>query len=281
MPDAFIDKLSGDRLLLVGGGKMGMALLQGWLDAGLDRAQFGVQEPTPSEQLTATGVSLNPEVDFKPDIIVLAIKPQLAEAVLPHLSVSSGCLVISLMAGVPTQTIAALMQTDIACIRTMPNTPAAIGKGITGLYATKAVGQTERDKAEALMRAVGDVVWLETEKMINAVTAISGSGPAYVFYLTEALSNGAQALGLDETMARKLAMQTIIGAAAMLQEDGADAAQLRRNVTSPGGTTEAALDVLMGEGGMGELMRRATQAAADRAQELAQSTDKPKDGQAD
>ena len=281
MPNTLGDSFSGDRLLLVGGGKMGTALLQGWLDAGMDKSQFGVQEPTPSETLVATGVALNPSQDFAPQIAVLAIKPQLADDVLPKLSLPKGCLVISLMAGVPTARMADLLGGGVACVRTMPNTPAAIGRGMTALFAEASVTDAQRDKASKLMAAVGATAWLDNEKLIDAATAISGSGPAYIFHLAEAMSSSAQALGLDEATARTLAVQTIIGAAAMLQGDDTDAGQLRRNVTSPGGTTEAALDVLMGEGGLGEMMRRATQAAAERAHELAQPTPQSGDAQAD
>lgn len=275
MPKPLSDLLDGQTLLLVGGGKMGFALMQGWLGAGVSAAQIMVQEPAPSDALRAAGVTLNPDAatleSHPPAIVILAVKPQMIEAVLPDLAAQLGGapLVLSLMAGVPVATMRALLG-DGAYVRTMPNTPASIGKGMTALYADANVDASQKDISAALLAAVGKTVWLESEKMIDAVTAISGSGPAYVFHLVEALQAGAQALGLAEETSRQLAVQTIIGAAAMLAEPNGEAAELRRNVTSPGGTTEAALDVLMGENGLGELMRRATQAAANRAQELAQ-----------
>lgn len=268
--------LKGQTLLLVGGGKMGMALLHGWLHAGLSETQIMVQEPTPSEALSATGVRINPDAAtvaaHPPQIIVLAVKPQMIETVLPPLAAAlpEQAMVLSLMAGVPIKTLSAMLGGTLACVRTMPNTPASIGRGMTALFADTHVSAVQKEAAAALLEAVGHTVWLEDEKMMDAVTAISGSGPAYVFHLVEALAASAQALGVPQDMAVQLAEQTVIGAATMLDEDAADAAQLRRNVTSPGGTTEAALDVLMSEAGLNNLMRQATQAAAQRSQELAQ-----------
>lgn len=276
MPKPLSQMLEAQTLLLVGGGKMGLALMHGWLAAGLSPAQIMVQEPSPSEALQAAGVTLNPDDavlrERAPNIVVLAVKPQMIEAVLPALAAQlpAPAMVLSLMAGVPVKTMAQQLGDRHAFVRTMPNTPASIGKGMTALYADAQTDTAQKAAAAALLDAVGHSVWLETEKMIDAVTAISGSGPAYVFHLVEALQAAAQSLGLPEAMSSQLAMQTVIGAAAMLEEDGADAAQLRRNVTSPGGTTEAALDVLMQENGLSDVMRRATQAAAIRAQELAQ-----------
>lgn len=276
MPSDLSHMLKEQTLLLVGGGKMGLALMQGWIAAGLQPGQIMVQEPSPSEALVAAGVTLNPDADLlaarAPDIVVLAVKPQMIEAVLPPLSqgLRHGALILSLMAGVPVKTMVQLLGQNGAYVRTMPNTPASIGKGMTGLYADANVSNEQKQIADALLSAVGHTVWLDTEKMIDAVTAISGSGPAYVFHLVEALQAAGQSLGLPDDMSRQLAMQTVIGAAAMLDEAGAEAAVLRRNVTSPGGTTEAALDVLMSEQGLSDLMRRAAQAASNRAQELAQ-----------
>ena len=276
MPNDLSHMLEGQTLLLVGGGKMGMALMQGWIAAGLQPSQIMVQEPSPSDALNTSGVTLNPSIEQlaaqAPDIVVLAVKPQMIEAVLPSLahSLPKGALVLSLMAGVPVKTMTQLLGEDAAYVRTMPNTPASIGKGMTGLYADAGVGDGQKQAAAALLGAVGQTVWLDSEKMIDAVTAISGSGPAYVFHLVEAMQAAGISLGLPEDMSRKLAMQTIIGAAAMLDADEVEAAELRRNVTSPGGTTEAALDVLMSEQGLSDLMRRAAHAAANRAQELAQ-----------
>lgn len=277
MPNSLTSLLAGKQLLLVGCGKMGTALLQGWISAGLSADQFTVMEPNASDALKTKGVVLNPSLDAisRPDFVVLAVKPQMIDEVLPPLAAALGddTTIISLMAGIPIAGMSKLMGTSPCYIRTMPNTPAAIGQGMTALYAEDKVGDTQRAAAEALLGAVGKTVWLAEEKQIDAVTAISGSGPAYLFHLVEALSAAAVNLGLSAEMGAQLAEQTIIGAAAMLGEEEADPKQLRVNVTSPGGTTAAALDVLMSEGGLGELMRRATQAAANRAHELGQPKD--------
>lgn len=272
--------LDGKNVLLVGCGKMGSALLQGWLSAGLEAAQFYVQDPQPHEALSRLGVNLNANSDAlqeaAPAIIVLAVKPQLAVEALPPIALLAApeTLVISLMAGVSINTMSELLGGDASFVRTMPNTPAAIGAGMTALYAASSVKLEEKAVAEALLAAVGETVWLDSEKAIDSVTAISGSGPAYLFHMVEALAAAAVNLGLPQDMAAQLARQTIIGSAAMLNSEEEDPRQLRVNVTSPGGTTEAALDVLMGdEGALVELMRRATQAAAMRASELSKIGD--------
>ena len=276
MPSNLPDLLKGQRLLLVGCGKMGTALLRGWLNAGLNATQFYVQEPNPDAALSDLGVHLNVETaalkEAKPSVIILAIKPQLAVEVLPPIALLAApeILVVSLMAGVSINTMSDLLGGEAAFVRTMPNTPAAMGEGMTALYASSGTQDAQKETAQALLSAVGQTVWLDNEKTIDAVTAVSGSGPAYVFHMVEALAAAAVNLGLPQDMAAQLAAQTVIGSAAMLRDDGADPRQLRVNVTSPGGTTEAALDVLMGDtGGMVDLMRRATQAAAARAGELA------------
>ena len=276
MPSTLPNLLNGQKLLLVGCGKMGSALLQGWLNAGLEAAQFYVQEPNPDAALADLGVHLNVDIgalqEAAPSVIILAIKPQLAVDILPSIALLAApeTLVISLMAGVSINTMSDLLGGEAAFVRTMPNTPAAIGAGMTALYASSGTQEDQKAAAEALLAAVGQTVWLDTEKALDAVTAISGSGPAYLFHMVEALAAAGVNLGLQQDMAEQLAMQTIIGSASMLREDEADPRQLRVNVTSPGGTTEAALDVLMGDtGGLVDLMRRATQAAAARAGELA------------
>ena len=276
MPSTLPSLLDGQKLLLVGCGKMGSALLQGWLNAGLEAAQFYVQEPNPDAALADLGVHLNVNTgalqEATPSVIILAIKPQLAVDVLPSIALLAApeTLVISLMAGVSINTMSDLLGGEAAFVRTMPNTPAAMGDGMTALYASSGTQDAQKETAQALLAAVGQTVWLDNEKSIDAVTAISGSGPAYVFHMVEALAAAAVNLGLPQDMAAQLAAQTVIGSAAMLRDDGADPRQLRVNVTSPGGTTEAALDVLMGDtGGLVDLMRRATQAAAARAGELA------------
>ena len=286
MPSNLPDLLKGQTLLLVGCGKMGTALLRGWLNAGLDATQFYVQEPNPDAALSALGVHLNVETAAleaaKPGVIILAVKPQLAVEVLPPIALlaTPETLVVSLMAGVSINTMSDLLGGEAAFVRTMPNTPAAMGEGMTALYASSGTQDAQKETAQALLAAVGQTVWLDNEKSIDAVTAISGSGPAYVFHMVEALAAAAVNLGLPQDMAGQLAAQTVIGSAAMLRDEVADPRQLRVNVTSPGGTTEAALDVLMGDmGGMVDLMRRATQAAAARAGELAKiGEETPPDG---
>ncbi len=275
--------LAGQSLFLVGGGKMGMALLEGWLAAGLEPSQFFVQDPKPSEALKNSGVTLNPDAKslaaHAPNITILAIKPQFIEAVLPKLSLPDKSLVISLMAGVPLATLSDMLGDKLACIRTMPNTPASIGKGMTGLYADANTTPEQRGATEALLQAVGQTVWLDTEAAIDTVTAISGSGPAYIFHMAEALAAAGEQLGLPQNMARQLAEQTLIGAAAMVEQMDTPSAELRQNVTSPGGTTQAALEILMAKNdGLGQLMQRATKAAQERAVALAQiGTDTKKD----
>ncbi len=277
MPNSLTSLLADKKLMLVGCGKMGTALLQGWLDAGLSASQFIVQEPHADDNLKSLGVSLNPDMAdaAAPDILVLAVKPQTIDTVLPPLAahLSAQTTIISLMAGIPISALARLMGDAPSYVRTMPNTPASIGEGMTALYTGNDTDNARKAASEALLGAVGKTVWLNDEKQIDAVTAISGSGPAYVFYLAEALAAAAVNLGLSEEMAAQLAGQTIIGSAAMLKADDAEPQQLRINVTSPGGTTAAALDELMDANGLGELMRRATQAAANRAHELGQPKD--------
>jgi pyrroline-5-carboxylate reductase len=270
------DSLLKQRILLVGGGKMGSALLQGWLAAGFGVAQFMVNEPAPSDDLAASVAVVNPTAEqleqSMPDIIVLAIKPQMADSVLPDLipAVRRSTVVISLLAGQSIEHLSALLGGHDVIVRTMPNTPAAIGLGMTALIASDGVSAAQKQDAGHLMQAVGETVWLDSQKQMDAVTAISGSGPAYVFYLAETMMSAGVSLGLSEEMALQLARQTIVGAATMMVQSDTSPSQLRRNVTSPNGTTEAALDVLMAEtGGLGTLMRQATQAAALRNRQLA------------
>ena len=276
MPKMIPDSLLKQRILLVGGGKMGSALLQGWLAAGFGAAQFMVNEPAPSDDLAASVAVVNPTAEqleqSMPDIIVLAIKPQMADSVLPDLipAVRRSTVVISLLAGQSIEHLSALLGGHDVIVRTMPNTPAAIGLGMTALIASDGVSAAQKQDAGHLMQAVGETVWLDSQKQMDAVTAISGSGPAYVFYLAETMMSAGVSLGLSEEMALQLARQTIVGAATMMVQSDTSPSQLRRNVTSPNGTTEAALDVLMAEtGGLGTLMRQATQAAALRNRQLA------------
>lgn len=263
-------------LILVGCGNMGSALARGWLKAGLDKAAFvGIDpffagkavEGLPHGQIVASVTDL--PKDISPRAIVMAVKPQMMSDVLPGLKpiIENDTLIISVAAGT-TVTHYEDFFGDVAVIRTMPNTPAAVAKGITGMVANERASDGDREVAEHLLEAIGDVVWVEDESLIDSVTAVSGSGPAYVFYLVEALAVAGVKSGLSEDVAMKLARQTIIGAGALLEASEDSAADLRRKVTSPKGTTEAALDHLMAEDGLARLMRRAVLAAKQRSKEL-------------
>lgn len=267
-------------LVLVGAGKMGGALLAGWLDKGLAPSNITVRDPSPSPEMTKLlsdrGIALNDEVSDiaarKPAVVVLAVKPQLMAAVLPELKplVSPETVFVSIAAGTSLFHLQELLGEDVRAVRAMPNTPAAVGRGVTVCYANPLVSEAQRALADELLNAVGTVGWVESEPLIDAVTAISGSGPAYVFYLAECMAAAGEALGLSAELATQLARATVSGAGEMLHQMPDDAATLRKNVTSPGGTTAAALDILMGEGGMSPLMRRAATAARDRARKLGQ-----------
>ncbi|WP_315835148.1 pyrroline-5-carboxylate reductase [Bradyrhizobium prioriisuperbiae] len=266
-------KLSGT-LALAGAGKMGGAMLTGWLAQGLDPKRVVVIDPHISDEIRATagrGVRLNPAADKTGPVavLVLAVKPQMfreAGAALRSL-VGPGTLVVSIMAGT---TIASI--TDVcggAVVRAMPNTPAAIGRGITVAVPAPAVTAEQRAITDALLRATGSVEWVDNETLIDAVTAVSGSGPAYVFLLAEELARAGVAAGLPAALAARLARETVSGSGELLHRSDLDAAVLRQNVTSPGGTTAAALGVLMGPDGLKELMTRAVAAATKRSKELA------------
>ena len=262
-------------VVLVGAGAMGGALLRRWLDADIiDRRASAVFEPAPAaaigEAARKARLALNPPVaPASADALVLAVKPQAAGAALPRFAALAGeALTISIMAGVSLRTIEGLVRTP-RLVRAMPNLPAQIGAGVSGLYAPAGVGAEDRAIAEALMTSVGETVWLRSEAEIDLVTAVSGSGPAYYFLLTEALAEAAVALGLDAAAAAKLARATAMGAGALIAADPRPAGELRRAVTSPGGTTEAALRVLDGdEQALRALMMAAVAAAAKRAREL-------------
>jgi pyrroline-5-carboxylate reductase len=259
-------------IVLAGAGKMGGALLAGWLARGLDPHRLLVIEPSPSPEigaLSAQGVRLNPEDAATTDTLVIAVKPQMfreAGRALKSL-VNPTTLVVSIMAGT---TIASLQATcGGAVVRAMPNTPAAIGRGITVAVAADNVSAAQRATADALLAATGAVEWIDDEALMDAVTAVSGSGPAYVFLLAEELARAGVAAGLPEALAVRLARETVAGSGELLHRSDLPAATLRQNVTSPGGTTAAALDVLMGHEGLQRLMIRAVAAATARSKELA------------
>lgn len=265
-------------LVLVGAGKMGGAMLRGWLALGLEGGCMSVLDPNPSAEIAAlaagAGVRLNPPSSAvtAPDVLVLAVKPQVFETAASSVValVGEATLVLSIMAGKTRADIAAQLPKAGAILRAMPNLPASVGRGITAVAANDAVPPRARALAETLLSAVGKVEWLDHEGLIDAVTAVSGSGPAYVFYLVECLAAAGAAAGLDADLARRLARATVEGAGELMVRNPATApGQLRQDVTSPGGTTEAALAVLMRPEGLERLIIDAVAAAQRRAGELA------------
>jgi pyrroline-5-carboxylate reductase len=263
-------------LVLVGAGRLGGALLEGWLRLGLDPARIAVIEPQPSpniEALVRRGLRLNPAAHLvvDPAAVILAVKPQTAGEVMPWLAAMIGpsTLVLSIMAGRTLAFLERALPAATAAVRSMPNTPAAIGRGITVAVANARVTAAQRDLADRLLGAVGAVEWVDDERILDAVTAVSGSGPAYVFLLAETLAQAGVKAGLPADLASRLARATVAGAGELLRHSPLEPAILRQNVTSPGGTTAAALDVLMAEDGLGVLMEKAVAAATRRSRELA------------
>ena len=262
-------------VVLVGAGRMGGALLEGWLRLGLDAKHVAVIEPQPSPQISAfvnRGLRLNPDLKSLGSVtaIVVALKPQVAPQALPALVplISASTVVVSIMAGRTLQFLAGALKETNALVRAMPNTPAAIGRGITVAMARNA-SVAQRQLADRLLAATGSVEWVDDETLMDAVTAVSGSGPAYVFLLAEALAQAGAASGLPPQLAAKLARETVAGSGELLHRSPLDAAALRENVTSPGGTTAAALAVLMAKDGLSPLMAKAVAAATKRSRELA------------
>ena len=257
-------------LALLGCGRMGSAMLAGWLERGRAPASVTVMDPAPSDWLRGTGVALGaPPANV--ETLIVAVKPQMMEealATVRHLGGGS-TLVVSIAAGWPIRRFEAVLGQGTPVVRAMPNTPAAIGRGITAIVGNEAAGSAGLDAAEGLLSAVGDVVRLPEEALMDAVTGVSGSGPAYVFHLIETLAAAAVAEGLAPDLALRLARATVAGAGALAMEAGEEPAQLRRNVTSPRGTTEAALEVLMDpERGFPKLVPEAVAAAVRRSREL-------------
>jgi pyrroline-5-carboxylate reductase len=261
-------------IFLVGAGRMGGALLRGWLAAGYPSSSIAVKEPHPSQELAGLlrdrGIPDVPRA--APDVLVLAVKPQIMAQVLKETAASVGqnTAVLSIAAGRTVAGIANSLPPGTGIVRAMPNLPAEIGRGITAAYPNEHVTPAQRDLCETLMRAVGQVSWIDDESLIDAVTAVSGSGPAYVFYLVECLAKAARDAGLRDELARQLAQATVTGAAELLHRSPLSPAQLRENVTSPGGTTAAALSILMREQGLEKLLRDAVAAAAKRSHELSE-----------
>jgi pyrroline-5-carboxylate reductase len=264
-------------VVLLGAGKMGSAMLEAWLALGLDSGNVAVLEPQPSSELTVLagrGLRLNPAAGTigEASAVVVAVKPQAAPDALPALQsyLGAGTVVVSIMAGRPLRFLEAALPKGTAVVRAMPNTPAAIGRGITVAIANAKVSTRQRDLIDALLSASGDVEWIDDEALMDAVTAVSGSGPAYVFLLAEALARAGAAAGLPAELAARLARATVAGSGELLHRSPLDAATLRQNVTSPGGTTASALDVLMAKEGLEPLLTKAVAAATKRSRELAE-----------
>jgi pyrroline-5-carboxylate reductase len=265
-------------LVLVGAGRMGFALLSGWLDQAGSGGGITVLEPHVSDPLrelaSAHEVRLNPPVDeiASADAVVLAVKPQVMGEVLGGLAALTRLspVFLSIAAGCTIETFASHLGADMAIVRAMPNTPAAIGRGITVACANNNVSAAQRALCTGLLEAVGKTAWLEDESLMDAVTAVSGSGPAYVFLLAECLFAAGLAEGLPRDLAAQLATETVAGAGALLDQSDETPETLRKNVTSPGGTTAAALEVLRGHPGLEDLMVRAVHAATERSRELAE-----------
>ncbi|WP_179378837.1 pyrroline-5-carboxylate reductase [Jannaschia marina] len=252
-------------IVLLGCGKMGGAMLAGWLDGGLDPVAATVIDPKPSDWLRGTGVALNTDLPAAPAVTLIAVKPQMMGEALPALKALSDTLFVSVAAGTPIAAFESTFGADARIVRAMPNTPAAIGRGITAIVGNGGATAADLDLAEGFLSAVGTVVRLEGEDQMDAVTGLSGSGPAYVFHLIEALRDAGVAQGLPEALALDLARATVAGSGALAMT-GEDPGQLRVNVTSPNGTTQAGLEVLMPE--LPDLMVRTVAAAADRSREL-------------
>jgi pyrroline-5-carboxylate reductase len=265
------------RVLLIGFGNMGQALVRGWLAKGRAVASIRAVDAAAGAVAAAAELGLRASANvaaaragFDPEIVVLAVKPNQLAPVLEECRplVERGPVFLSIAAGKTIARLEASLGSGAAVVRSMPNTPAAIGKGMTALVANAAVTRGQRALCGDLLAAVGAVAWLDDERHMDAVTAVSGSGPAYVFLLIECLENAALEAGLAPELARQLSLATVAGAAVYAETAAEPPAELRKRVTSPGGTTEAALEVLLGEHGLRELLERAVRTAATRSREL-------------
>lgn len=273
----------GERLVLVGCGKMGGALLSGWMERGTAPSDITVIEPAEAAaratrarhgvRVLADAAEIAGAIagEPAPAVVIFAVKPQGLPEIAPAYAPLAGgdTVFLSIAAGRPSGFFESALGAGAAVVRSMPNTPAAVGRGITAAYANGNVGAPQRALCQGLLEAVGEVVWLDDEALMDAVTAVSGSGPAYVFLMIECLTQAGIAEGLPAEVAARLARATVAGSGELARQSSDDAAQLRINVTSPGGTTEAALGVLMADDGLAPLMRRAVEAAARRSRELA------------
>ena len=266
-----MDHVAENGLVLLGCGKMGSAMLQGWLADGLPPASVWVIDPNPSEWLRGTGVEINTDLPATPAIVLVAVKPQMMGEALPVMQDrgNGATLFVSVAAGTPISAFEEALGDGTPIVRAMPNTPAAVGRGITAIIGNAHATPAQVDLAEMLLQAVGQVVRLEDEGQMDAVTGLSGSGPAYVFHMIECMAKAGEAQGLSPKLAMQLAQATVAGAGALAEAADEAPAELRRNVTSPNGTTQAGLEVLMDEdAGLPSLMARTVAAAADRSREL-------------
>ncbi len=265
-----MDAVAARGLVLLGCGKMGSAMLAGWLEGGLPVGSVWVQDPFPSDWLKATGVHINEGFPDAPAVVLIAVKPQMMGEALPALVAlpKEGTVFLSVAAGVSIASYEDALGKDASIVRAMPNTPAAVGKGITAIIGNSNSTAADLDLAEALLSAVGQVVRLNEESQMDAVTGVSGSGPAYVFYMIDALAAAGVAQGLPSNLAMQLAKATVAGAGVLAETADETPEQLRINVTSPNGTTQAGLEVLMGEDALAPLMAATVKAATDRSKEL-------------
>lgn len=259
-------------LVLLGCGKMGSAMLQGWLAQGVSPDQVHVQDPFPSDWLNSTGVSINQTLPAAPSVVLIAVKPQMMSDALPALKAmgNGATLFLSVAAGISISTYEDILGSDTPIIRAMPNTPAAVGKGITAIVGNSRTNATQMALATTLLETIGQVVSLDAEAQMDAVTGVSGSGPAYVFHMIETLAAAGEAQGLAPDLAMQLAKATVAGAGALAEQSEDSPSQLRVNVTSPNGTTQAGLEVLMNQDtGLPPLMAATVAAATNRSKELA------------
>jgi len=270
-------------LLLVGCGKMGGAMLEGWLDQGIAAKDVTIVEPNQDaardyiQRLGVNAIAAADELSdgYAPDVVVVAVKPQIMADVLPPYAklvpegTVGGPVFLSIAAGKTIQSFEAILGSGAAIVRAMPNTPASVGRGITVGCPNAHVSEAQAALCKTLLGAVGEVEWVTDEGLLDAVTAVSGSGPAYIFLLAEAMGHAGRMAGLPPELSDKLARATVAGAGELLHQSPLPAATLRENVTSPGGTTAAALDVLMGSHGLKDLMTEAIAAATRRSRELA------------
>jgi len=269
-----LERVNVAGLVLLGCGKMGSAMLRGWMAKGVDPKAVTILDPDPSDWvfgLVDDGISLNKELPYAPALVIVAVKPQMMGDALPRLQIlgNGPTVFISVAAGIQIQAFEDVLGADTPIIRAMPNTPAAVSKGITALIGNRCVVEEDLVMAEVMLQAIGQTVRLDNESQMDVVTAVSGSGPAYVFHLIETLAAAGMAEGLSDVLAMQLAKATVAGAGLLAEEASEDPSQLRVNVTSPAGTTAAALEVLMHQtDGFPALLKRAVKAAANRSREL-------------